>query len=143
PGYIRHALGRRPPAAGQEVHVILCIADHYEPKFAAAPADVARGRVRRWIDEYPRQFGAFRDSDGRTPRHTFFFPAEEYEPEYLDALAGLCRAGYGEVEIHLHHDDDTADNLRRTLTEFRDVLAGRHGLLARHRETGAVGYGFI
>ncbi len=55
----------------------------------------------------------------------------------------LCRQGYGEVEIHLHHDGDTADNLRRTLLESKELLAERHGLLARHRATGEILYGFI
>ena len=58
----------------------------------------------------PRLFGGFRDSDGRPPRHTFFFPIDEYESEHVDALAELCRAGFGEVEIHLHHDGDTAES---------------------------------
>jgi len=47
------------------------------------------------------------------------------------------------VEVHLHHDNDTAENLRRTLTEARDLLAARHGQLARHRRTGEPAYGFI
>jgi hypothetical protein len=125
------------------VHVLLCICDHYEPKLGGAPPHRARERVRRWVEEYPRQFERFRDSDGRPPRHTFFYPAEEYEPEYLDALAGLCRAGYGEVEIHLHHDNDTAENLRQTLLDFKTNLHERHGLLGRDRLTGEVVYGFI
>ena len=25
-------------------------------------------------------------------------------------MAELCRAGFGEVEVHLHHDDDTAES---------------------------------
>ena len=58
-------------------------------------------------------------------------------------LAGLCRAGYGEVEVHLHHDNDTADNLRRTLVSFKTTLSGRHGLLCRDKTTGEVCYGFI
>src|SRR5262245_11834573 len=65
----RHRL--RPPAANEEVHLILCVADHWEPKFQEASAEVARARVRRWVEGYPRQFGRFRDSDGRSPRHTF------------------------------------------------------------------------
>src|SRR5207237_827951 len=69
--------------------------------------------------------------------------AEEYEPEYLDALARLCAAGFGEVEVHLHHDRDTADGLRHQLLTFKGLLAERHGLLARHRATGALRYGFI
>ena len=47
------------------------------------------------------------------------------------------------MEVHLHHDNDTAENLRRTLLEFKRRSAERHGLLSRDRETGEVVYGFI
>jgi hypothetical protein len=141
PTYLRqrHAA----PPRERDVHVLLCIADHYEPKAYEADLATGRRRVAAWIEQYPRQFSRFRDSDGRPPRYTFFYPAEEYEREYLDALAGLCRAGYGEVEIHLHHDNDTAAGLREQLIAFRDLLVRDHGLLAHHKDTGAVAYGFI
>ena len=58
-------------------------------------------------------------------------------------MADLCRAGYGEVEIHLHHDNDTAENLRRTLTDYKMRLHEKHGLLSTNRETGEISYGFI
>ena len=141
--YVRDFPRRGPARPGEPVHVLLCIADHYEPKFGDAPPQLASRRVANWVEAYPRLFAGFRDSDGRPPRHTFFYPAEEYEPAYLDELAGLCRAGFGEVEVHLHHHDDTSANLRRTLLEFKETLAGRHGLLARRRDTGEVAYGFI
>lgn len=142
--YLQSCRQRRGPRPGEPIDVLLCVCDHYEPKRGGRATPVqARERVQQWVDEYPRLFGEFRDSDGRTPRHTFFFPAEEYEPEHLDMLAGLCRAGFGEVEVHLHHDNDTAENLRRTLLEFKTTLANRHGLLARDKVTGEVVYGFI
>ncbi len=127
----------------EEVHLLLCLADHYEPKQNRPATHVSHARVRRWVEDYPRQFARFRDSDGRTPRHTFFYPIEEYDAEYLDALADLCRRGFGEVEIHLHHDRDTAENLRRSLLAFKSLLHERHGLLTRHPRTGEVVYGFI
>jgi hypothetical protein len=141
--YLLQTPRRRLPRPGEEVHLFLCIADHFEPKTGNAPPETARARVQRWVEDYPRQFTRFRDSDGRTPRHTFFYPAEEYEPEYLDALTELCAAGFGEVEVHLHHDNDTAEGLRQKLLDFKDVLATRHGLLARRRDSGEVAYAFI
>lgn len=136
--------GRRgAPDPDQEIHVLLCVTDHWEPKYRRATPEVAWNRVQRWVTEYPRQFSRFRDSSGRCPKHTFFFPIEEYEEEYLDALAGLCREGFGEVEVHLHHRDDTAENLRKEILRFKEVLAQRHGLLARDRQTGELAYGFI
>ncbi len=134
---------RRPVAADKHVHLILCVADHWEPKARGATPAQAWARVERWVREYPRQFARFRDADGRPPRHTFFYPIEEYEPEYLGALANLCRAGFADVEVHLHHHHDTAHNLRATLSAFKEMLAERHGLLSRRKDTGELAYGFI
>jgi hypothetical protein len=141
--YILQAGQRRHRRAGEQTHLLLCIADHYEPKLGGASPAQARARVQHWVEQYPRMCGEFRDRDGRPPRHSFFYPAEEYEPEYLELLAELCSAGFGEVEIHLHHDRDSAEGLRQKLTHFRDLLADRHGLLSRDRVTGDLQYGFI
>ncbi len=99
--------------------------------------------MQRWVEEYPRLCAEFRDSDGRPPRHTFFYPVEMYEEAEVDALAQLCRLGFGEVEIHLHHDGDNAENLRSTLLWFKQLFASRHGLLSRRRQTGELAYGFV
>ncbi len=141
PAYL--ARRHRAPRYDRDIHVLFCFADHYEPKAYEADVATGRRRVATWAEAYPRQFGHFRDSDGRPPRYTFFFPAEEYEREYLDLLAELCRAGYGEVEVHLHHDRDTAEGFRSKLIDFRDCLVREHGLLGRHKASGAVAYGFI
>jgi hypothetical protein len=135
--------GRRLRHSRGPVHALICIADHFEPKERDRPDDVARARVEKWVRNYPKSFGNCRDSDGRTPRQTFFYPVEEYEPELIDALAGLCRAGYGEVELQLHHDGDTAENLRKTLWEARDCFRSRHGLLARERRSGQTVFAFV
>ncbi|MFQ3650267.1 MAG: hypothetical protein SNJ75_08045 [Gemmataceae bacterium] len=140
--YINEINKRKFPHQHEVIHLILCVADHYEPLFGNVPFTQGLKRVQHWWREYPRQFSCFRDSDGCTPRHTFFYPAEEYKKELLDPLAHLCSAGFGEVEIHLHHDNDTPENLRRTLSEFRDTLAVQHGLLAR-RPGGEAAYAFI
>jgi hypothetical protein len=133
---------RRDPRRGEPVDVILAICDHYEPK-REAEMPKARARVQQWVEEYPRLFDRFRDAEGKPPQHTFFYPEDEYEPELVEMVAGLCRRGYGEVEIHLHHDNDTAENLRRTLIKFKTVLHERHGLLSKDKTSGEVAYGFI
>lgn len=127
----------------QPVDVFIAICDHYEPECYGASRETAQHRVRRWVKEYPAQFGQFADVSGRTPQYTFFFPQDEYRPEYLDELKKLCDLGYGDVDVHLHHDNDTAESLRDKLNEFRETLYHRHGLLRRHPETGEIVYGFI
>jgi hypothetical protein len=122
--------------------IFFCIADHFEPSHGAADAHVERERVAAWVEQYPRLAARFADIDGRPPRHTFFFPEEGYQPELLDSLAELCRRGFGDVEVHLHHDRDTADALRNRLGRFTEMLFHRHGLLRRRRD-GAITFGFV
>jgi hypothetical protein len=143
-GYLRSVLEARRERRRRRgiTDILLCVADHYEPLHGGVVAEVGRRRVERWCRDYPRVFGQFLDSDGRHPQHTFFFPIEQYSPEYLEGLAGLTTAGFGEVEVHLHHDDDTSANLKQMLNEFKDLLNARHGLLARDRR-GQVRYGFV
>src|SRR5258705_4522912 len=126
PAYLRR---RRTRPAAEPAEVLLCICDHFEP-FHEASKGEAMKRVERWRTEYPGLTGAFRDVDGFAPKHTFFYPIEQYDRDLIDSLAGLCRATGCETEIHLHHEDDTAENLRVTLEKGKADLAG-HGLLSK------------
>jgi hypothetical protein len=125
------------------VDVFLAVCDHYEPEWAGADPQTALARVEQWCEHYPRLFDRLRDVDGRPPQHSFFFPQDQYRPEYLDRLAELIHAGYGDADIHLHHHDDTPEGLREKLAGFRDALFHQHGLLRRDPETGEIVYGFI
>jgi hypothetical protein len=127
----------------EPVDVFLAVCDHFEPDWGRPSATEALARATAWRNEYPRLFGGFRDVDGRPPQHTFFYPQDEYRPECMEQVAELCHAGFGEVEIHLHHDHDTAESLTAKLSSFRDELHSRFGLLRRDPVTGRLVYGFI
>lgn len=143
PSYLAQTFSRRRVSVDEDVHVLLCIADHYEPQHGHVTRERARRRVDQWADEYPKRFRGFSDSDGRSPRHSFFYPLEMYDAAEMDGIADLCRMGFGEVEVHLHHDGDNAKSLRRRLFEFKELLVRRHGMLSRHRTTGETKYGFV
>lgn len=123
--------------------VYFCFVDHYEPYILNDDDDLARRRVQRWCESYPPIADRHADSSGRRPVHSFFYPEEEYKDYHLYPLAELCKAGYGDVEIHLHHDNDTADGLKAKINSFKDILFARHGLLRRDPETGEIIYAFI
>ncbi len=128
PGYLQSLLSRPRPASGTR-HLIIGLCDHYEPFRDGADVATARQTVNDWLAAYPASVDGFRDADGRPPRHTFFYPQEEYDEAILDRLAAFCRQGHGEVEIHLHHRHDTPEGLRGKLVTFRDLLHNQHGLL--------------
>ena len=105
-----------------------------------APAQ-GLARVRAWTEGYPAIFGEFRDADGRPPRHTFFFPGEQYAHSFLEDLAEIARRGFGEVEVHLHHDGDTPSTLRQSLDQAIADF-GRHGHISKDA-TGRPRWAFI
>ncbi len=137
-------LRRRPrPAVPGPVHVMFCFVDHFEPMWGKADRPTQDARVERWCRDYRALAGRHRDADGRPPQHTFFYPEEEYVPEHLDRIAALCADGYGEIEVHLHHDNDTEANFRESITRFARVLHERHGALPRDAASGQLRFAFI
>jgi hypothetical protein len=134
---------RRPPVVAGPIHVMFCFVDHFEPAWGKVELPVQRARVDRWCRDYRALASAHRDADGRPPQHTFFYPEEEYLEEHLTKLAELCADGFGEIEIHLHHDNDTPENFRATIDRFNRLLHERHGALPRDPQTGQLRFAFI
>lgn len=142
---LRHLPDVRP------LHLVIGVADHFEPmNRIEAPANVVdrneqERRLKDWCAKYPASVAAWRDEEGQPLRHTYFYPAEDYDEGLIDHLAEHCHSGWGEVEIQLHHGvdvPDTKENTLRVLEAFRDVLAAR-GCLSRENGVGVPRYGFV
>jgi hypothetical protein len=145
PGYLRHVAEstvRRvtTPVTGVR-HLLFAVCDHYEPLWGKADDATGLERVKAWAERYPAMANAFRDADGKPPQHSFFFPGEEYRPQYFDQLETLIRGGFGEVELHLHHHNATEASLRAELKDYLEWFAAR-GHFSRG-EQGQVRYAFI
>jgi hypothetical protein len=143
--------GLRHPASGH-VHLILALADHFEPAidptdgYKRVPRAEQLRRLETWIHEYPKVVDRWRDHDGRPFVHTYFYPAEQYDEELVGMLADHCRAGWGEVEVHLHHgmhEPDTAENTRHLLAEFCHRLVSRHDCLSSETGSRQPRYAFV
>ena len=123
-------------------HLVFLVANHFEPGVGA----VGLSRMEAWSKLARATGDAVRDHDDTPFRHTNFFPAEQYDRDILELLSILQADGYGEVEIHLHHGvkrPDTAENTRRILKEFRDVLAEDHKCLSRADPGSIPRYAFV
>lgn len=108
--------------------LVIAVCDHFEP-FHHADRETALARVANWRKGFAEIVSRHRDSSGTAPRHTFFYPIEQYDGDVVDGIATICRASGSEVEIHLHHDNDDAASLQGTLeTGVRNLRS--HGLLA-------------
>jgi hypothetical protein len=124
------------------IHVIFCLVDHFEPVSSGSTREQQRERMRQWMENFPVLGSKHKDSTGRSIQHTWFYPGEAYDAEYLDGLAMLCRQGYGEIELHLHHGDDTGETLRAKLKEAIRQF-NKHGALMTQETPPRVTYGFI
>ena len=149
--YLWRRLKRKPPRLDR-VHVVLCVADHFEP--ATIPEDwnvradkyEQERRLELWCREIPLVLGPWRDCEGKPFYHTYFYPAEQYEADIVERLADHCRAGWGEIEIHLHHGvefPDTREHTEEQIVRFRDALANQHGCLSRWDGVGPARYAFV
>jgi hypothetical protein len=123
-------------------HIYVCLADHYEPYLDQVDQTKAHARVQRWVNEYPKIAKMHSDSNGRPPQHSYFYPEEEYDEWVMQQIKSLCEQDLGDLDIHLHHDNDTAENLHETLVRFKTLLHEKHGFL-RKDSKGEIVFGFI
>src|ERR1051325_9601401 len=66
-------------------HIVFVIADHFEPGVGKQ----AFGLVERWCRLARSTGSSVRDHDGTPFRHTYFFPAEQYDPASIEMLSEL------------------------------------------------------
>jgi hypothetical protein len=120
----------------------VAITDHYEPLGMGASVETALGRVAKWRDKWPRiaEDGP-RDASGQRAQYSFFYPQEEYRRDLLEGVAEIVRLGVGDVEVHLHHDQEQRDTFIQKVTEFCRRLTDDHGLL--RQQDGRTVFGFI
>jgi hypothetical protein len=120
------------------VHVMFLFVDHYEPQDDAT--------VEAWVKGWPALAGRHRDAEGRPPQYGWFwfFPGATpaTEARYLEQLGHLAFGGWGEVELHLHHQDDTAQTLTANL-QRRLRLSNAYGAMLTAEAEPRVRYGFI
>jgi hypothetical protein len=142
PAWRARELASRVTSSKTPAHLIFLVANHFEPLSGSE----GLVQLERWCSLARTAGMAIRDHDGTAFRHTNFFPAEQYERRRLEIISELQAEGFGEVEIHFHHGvekPDTAENTRRILANFRDVLAEDHKCLSRVTPSSPPMYAFV
>jgi len=128
PHYIWQQLSRKSyRGQGGPLHIMFCLVDHFEPFHGGADFKRAEWRVTEWVKRYPIMAKKHQDADGKAPQHTWFYPPH-LDHVFLRDLVGLCKDGYGEIEMHLHHNHmepfpDTEETLRAKILKCIDDYA--------------------
>jgi hypothetical protein len=138
PGYVRHAIDDGEPRVDGPTHVIFLFADHYEPGSGEKGAE----RNREWLSAYRLMADRHSDSYGRRPQHTWFYAYEQKNEDVLKALARAVYDGYGEVELHWHHGNDTEASFSSKLESALDWFASCGAMLSVNGDTTRK-FGFV
>ena len=119
----------------------VALTDHFEPH-GNTTLDVAHKRMAEWTERWPKiAWEAPKDATGAPPCYSFFYPQEEYQRDLLNTITALTKDGTADVEVHIHHFDDTAAGFVEKMSEFLKILHEEHGLLRMHK--GRLVFGFI
>jgi hypothetical protein len=139
---LRQLFDEKPKAP---IHIMFALVDHFEPGNRNATLDQQKKRVDAWVKRYPKLAARHQDSDGICPQHTFFFPPHYDFHDHLEKISKLCSQGFGEIEMHLHHDrmepwPDDELSLKRKILECIEAYS-RYGIFCLPNNQKA--YGFI
>lgn len=142
--YIKQRISGRPKVSNSEaVHIIFCMVDHFEPIQQGSTEEEEKKRIQTWIGDYPKLADKHADSNGRVLQHTWFYPGEAYDPEYLNGLAYMCQNGYGEIEFHHHHHYETSEGLRKSIIDCLKKFEKHGALITNSGNSFQHTYGFI
>jgi hypothetical protein len=120
-------------ANGKTVDIIFVVVDHWEPGGIMMPLQV-------WMRDYRRMAEKHVDADGFKLQRSWYYPIEQFHGYEVDSLMELCRAGLGDIEVHLHHHGDDSTSLRRRFRNGIDSLQAHGALIS---PDGKVHFSFV
>jgi hypothetical protein len=115
---------------------VFVFVDHYEP----GRGEAGGAKNREWLERYRALADRHRDSYGRRPQHTWFYPYDHRNDAVVRDLSRAAYEGLGEVEFHLHHGNDTNETF---LPKLQEALAWFRSHGAMVSASGKTSFGFI
>lgn len=117
------------------IDILFLFVDHFE-------LNGKQDRLEAWTGRYPAMAKHHLDSDGRHPCHSFFYALDLMQEEELIAMKPVIDKGFGEFELHWHHDHDTEESFSRKLDDAM-VLFHKHGYMRPYKDDQAACFSFI
>lgn len=117
PDYFRRmaAQGEGRKLGTEITDLIFVVVDHFEPSRKEGERGVQR--VREWCEAFAGMATRHRDSDGVAPQHSWFYRYDYPNDECVRILSEFVHKGFGEIDFHLHHGNDTPESFAKTIKE--------------------------
>jgi hypothetical protein len=132
---VRHSNNQVP---NSQKHLIFVITDHYEPGLG----DRGIAINREWLEAFKPIADSHKDSYGNRFRYTWFYPYDHQNEHVLKTLCHMAYDGYGEVELHWHHEPATNDTFPAMLDKAIEWFQG-YGALIASGDTPSTQFAFI
>lgn len=139
--YLKDKLTKKKKVEGLK-HIMFCVVDHFEPRWGKVSEKIENERVDYWIENYSKIAKKHKDTNKNMPKHTFFYPIDEFTSSVFEKIVDFSKQGGGEIEVHLHHDGDDEISLKNKLEKAKKVFYD-YGMLSINKDTKEINYGFV
>ena len=126
---------RKPKVNNKPIDIMFLFVDHFE-------LNGKEERLNAWTKEYPLIAKKHFDSDGHNPKHSFFYALDLMHEHELTAMKPVVDAGYGEFELHWHHDHDTPSSFVEKLDSAMEIFH-KHGYMRPYKANQKSCFSFI
>jgi len=135
PSYFNGLMKRSSVPSDTPVDILFMFVDHFELNGHA-------DRLDAWTTRYPEIAKKHKDSDGHHPKHSFFYAMDLMHEHELEAMKPVVDAGYGEFELHWHHDHDTPASYSKKLGDAMEIFH-RYGYMKPYKPNQKACFSFI
>jgi hypothetical protein len=136
--YVRQQLRNARVEPGSDCHIIFTFVDHFEPSRALGERGVEL--VGEWCRKNAEISSEVTDDDGIHPQHTWFYRYDYPSFECLRQIARSSFEGFGEIEFHLHHGNDTPETFKQTIEAGKRWFASAGAMSAVGSGTAQFAY---
>lgn len=119
----------------QPIDIMFIFVDHFELNGHA-------DRLESWVHGYPKIAAKHLDSDGRHPVHSFFYALDLMHEHELEAMQPVIEKGFGEMELHWHHQHETESSFIKKLDDAM-ALFHHYGYMRPYKDNQPACFAFI
>ncbi len=113
PTYMSDVFSGRYSNAGRTEHMVFLMCDHWEP----GQGDRALQIADKWLANLEEVATRHTDSGGRPFQYSWFYPIDNFDDRVIERVAETARRGFGEIEVHWHHNHPGGKGFREDLAK--------------------------
>ncbi len=125
PAYLGDVFSGRYSHAEETTDLFFLMCDHWEPGSGEKNIKAAAA----WLERFKVIASDHTDSDGRRFRYSWYYPVDKIEESILRMLSRSAYEGFGEVQVHWHHNHSSPEAFEKELQAGLDIFVRNWALV--------------